>query len=160
MLRNTKAIGASLTLLLALPSIVFAQDRQLSRSVVLPPPSVDDLGQAEPAVAKLFTNGTWQISKDDVVNLESALPQISSLKVRGWPATIHVDHAEKYFRQYFAVIRGGKKLIYVNAFCKEEPGTNWRERLFVVSDGATCYWQVFFDPALKRFSELAFNALG
>jgi hypothetical protein len=152
-------LGASLALLLALSSIVFAQD-ELSRSVVLPPPSADDLGQAEPAVAKLFANGTWQISNDDVVNLETALPQISSLTVRGWPAAIHIDHPEKYFRQYFAVIRGGKKLIYVNAFCKEETGHKWRERLFAVSDGATCYWQVFFDPVFKRFYELAFNAIG
>jgi hypothetical protein len=149
---------ALLVLIIPLPLITLAQNPQVDRTVVLPTPTASDLAFAEMAVARLFNNGTWQISKTNLADLEVALPQVAGLKAEGWPAAIHIDHPEKYFRQYVAVIQGARKFIYVNAFCDERFTPYWRYRLVVVSDGATCYWQALFDPARHKFSDLMINS--
>ena len=76
----------------------------------------------------------------------------------GWPSVVHVDHPASYFRQYLPVRQENRKLIYVNAFCDEKPPVYWRTRLFVVVDGATCYWQALYDPSTKTYSHLTINA--
>jgi hypothetical protein len=35
----------------------------------------------------------------------------------------HIEHPERYFRQYFQVVRKGKRLVYVNAFRDATPNT-------------------------------------
>jgi hypothetical protein len=82
------------------------------------------------------------------------------LRADGWSSEIHIDHPERYFRQYEPVLRAGKKLLYLNAFCDEPPPNYWRKRLVIVADGATCYWQAFYDPERKSFSLLAINSRG
>ena len=54
----------------------------------------------------------------------------------------------------------GKRAIYVNAFCDVQFKSHWRERLVVVDDGATCYWQAVYDPVAKKFSQLKVNSRG
>jgi hypothetical protein len=53
--------------------------------------------------------------------------------------------------QYVGVVRSGQKLIYVNAFCVAQPPPDWRDPLYVVDDGATCFWQALYDPVPRRF---------
>lgn len=64
-------------------------------------------------------SGTWQPAKKDIEGLEVSLQQVSSLRAENWPANarIAIDHPEQYYRQYIPVIRKGRKLVYVNAFC-------------------------------------------
>jgi len=71
---------------------------------------------------------------------------------------VRIDHPERYFRQYVPVLRSGRKYVYINALCDEPPPEYWRERLVVVADGATCYWQALYDPATRRYSHLMINA--
>jgi hypothetical protein len=74
--------------------------------------------------------------------------QISRLKIKGWESTaIRIEHPDKYYRQYIGVTHGGKRRICINAFCVDPPPSDWRRRLYVVSDGATCFWQAFYDPS-------------
>ena len=77
----------------------------------------------------------------------------------GWGFEIHINHPER-FRQYVPVRRAGQPLLYLNAFCDEQPPNSWRKRLVIVSDGATCYWQAFYDPKRKSYSTLAINGRG
>jgi len=102
--------------------------------------------------------GSWQPTKADLDGLESSLPQISGMKVFGWDSKVHIDHPDRYFCQYVAVLVAGKQKIFVNAFCDGQSFSDWRDRLVVVSDGATCYWQALYDPATKQFSNLRINA--
>jgi hypothetical protein len=74
---------ALLVLIIPLPLITLAQRPQVARTVVLPTPTAADLAFPEMPVAKLFNNGTWQISKTDVADLEIALPQVAGLKAVG-----------------------------------------------------------------------------
>lgn len=103
-------------------------------------------------------HGTWKPTLEDVAGAEASLAQVSGMTPIGWPSVIHVDHPESYFRQYLPVRQGNRKLIYVNAFCDQRPPIDWRTRLFVVIDGATCYWQALYDPSTKMYSHLTINA--
>ncbi len=106
----------------------------------------------------IASQGTWQPTQEDIDRLEASLSQISTMRIEGWPATLHIEHPEKYFRQYVPIIQTAQKRIYVNAFCDEGPLAYWRDKLVVVIDGGTCFYQVLYDPAAKKFSNLRINA--
>jgi hypothetical protein len=103
-------------------------------------------------------DGNWNPAKADLDGLESNLSQISDMKIYGWDSKIRIDHPAQYYRQYVAVRVAGQKRIFVNAFCDEKPPLDWRNRLYIVIDGATCYWQALYDPATRQFTNLRINA--
>lgn len=108
---------------------------------------------------KIAKQGTWQPTKADIDGIEANLSQVSKLQAENWKSpAIRIDHPETYFRQYIAILRDGKRRIYVNAFCAKEFLSDWRDRLIVVDDGATCFWQALYDPATKKFSSLTINS--
>jgi hypothetical protein len=143
MLRNTGTV-----LFLA----ICCQGQSSSRFVVLP----------LSAASGLESSGTWQPTKADIDGLEASLSQISSLKAENWPASskIRIDHPEQYFRQYVAVIRGGREEIYINALCRQIPMSDWRKGLIGVDDGGTCFWQALYVPETKQYSGLRINGTG
>ena len=103
--------------------------------------------------------GTWAPQESDITKLEASVTQVSRLQIEGFTSALHIDHPGSYFRQYVPVLREGRKLFYVSAFCESPPGY-WRRRLYVVSDGDTCFWQAFYDPALKKYFHLTINPRG
>jgi hypothetical protein len=138
-------------LLLFLSILACAQAEQETHFVVLP-------GIA--AIGVIATQGTWTPTRTDISGAEETISQITALRPDGWSSEIHIDHPERYFRQYVPVRRAGQKLLYLNAFCDAQPPDYWRTRLVIVSDGATCYWQVFYDPKTKSYSNLTINGRG
>lgn len=136
----------------------FAQTEQ--RGVILPQ------SEAKPLIGqKRFTDqptvsGTWAPSQLDIDGLESNLSQIEDLS-RGFSLYRRVEHPEKYFRQYLGVLEGGRKLIYVNAFCgminNGQPPKGWDEHLEEIMDGGNCVWQALFDIPTKKFVALSVN---
>jgi hypothetical protein len=128
--------------------LMSAQGQQEQRFVILP-------GRAAGSIAN---QGSWRPTKADIDGLEANLSKVSALTAEGWPSNVHIDHPKQYFRQYVAVIRGGQRRIYVNAFCDEHLRSHWRDQLVVVQDGATCFWQALYDPVTNRFSNLRINA--
>jgi hypothetical protein len=102
--------------------------------------------------------GSWEPSKSEIDGLESDLPHVSELRITGWSSNIHIEHPEEYFRQYVGVSHRGQRRIYVNAFCVDPPPSDWRDHLYVVVDGATCFWQALYDPIARTFSDLTINA--
>jgi hypothetical protein len=102
---------------------------------------------------------SWTPSQADIEAVEERIPQISGLKIRFYESTpLRIENPERYFRQYVGVTHNGKRQIYINAFCDDPPPSDWRSRLYVVIDGATGYWHVFYDPDTKTFSDLTINA--
>ena len=87
------------------------------------------------------------------------MTQVSRLQVEGFPSELHIDHPGSYFRQY-VFLREGRKLFYGSAFCESPPPERWHRPLYVVSDGGTCFWQAFYDPALKKYFHLTINHRG
>jgi len=142
---------------LLLCMLVAAQTPAVERYVVLPP-------RSQPSIPPVLlwdegSYASWTPSKADIESIEQRIPQISKLKIRSYESThLRIENPEKYFRQYVGVRHNGKRRIYINAFCDDSPPPDWRLRLYVVIDGATCYWHVFYDPESNTFSDLTINA--
>jgi hypothetical protein len=99
---------------------------------------------------------SWQPSQGELATLEAALPRISEML--GQPHDHrHVADPDRYFLQYLPIVRQGKKEIFVSAFCDAPTGGKWRSHLYVVVDGGECYWQVYYDSASGKFSNLTIN---
>ena len=134
-----------------------AQTPQESRFVVLPSHSVPNIPAR--VMHDVDSYGSWEPSITDIDGLEAGLDQVSALKITGWSSSnIHIEHPERYFRQYIGVSHRKQRRIYVNAFCDDPQPSDWRVHLYFVVDGATCYWQALYDPVTKTFSNLTINA--
>jgi hypothetical protein len=127
-----------------------AQAQQGTKFAVLP---------TDGAQGIVASQGGWKPVKTDIDGAESGIAGIASMKADNWRGVIQIEHPERYFRQYVPIRHAGKNLFYLNAFC-EEPPADWLEKLYTVSDGATCYWQALYDPATKKYSHLTINARG
>ena len=64
-----------------------------------------------------------------------------------------------YYRQYIGYTQGGKRYIYVNAFCPSVASefTKWRQQPALVSDGGACFYHVVYEVKKHRFDGLRFN---
>lgn len=164
------AIGtAVLTGATALAAIRVPQDRAApqgrsspaisaaSRSVVLPE-------SEKGTVLRLCSRrgpkveGSWKATPQQIASLESNLKRISSLRSAGILRGVSIAHPEDCYRQYIPVIVGGRKLIYVNAFCGiQAPG--WRTHFVTICDGGESVWGVQYDPATGQFSDLEVNGI-
>ena len=115
---------------------------------------------AASAAALMANRGTWQPAKADIDLLEASLDQVANLRAENLPrhTRLAIDHPERYFRQYVAIVRKGKRLIYINAFCNQFLVSYWRQQLVVVFDGGSCCWQAIYDPAQSKFSALRIDA--
>ena len=102
--------------------------------------------------------GSWDPSKPDIDGLEAGLSIVSGMKIKGWPSKVHIEHPERYFRQYIGVSHREQRRIYINAFCVDPPPSDWRIHLYTVTDGDRCFWQALYDPVTKTFSDLTINA--
>ena len=133
-----------------------AQAPKEQRYAVLPWHSVPRIPAR--SIRGVDSHGSWEPSQSDIDGLEAGLPHVSELKIVGWPSSIHIENPGRYFRQYVGVSHRGQRQIYVNAFCENPPPPDWRDHLYVVIDGATCFWQAFYNPITKTFSNLTINA--
>lgn len=141
-------IRKSTILSLALMVVGSSEGQQQDHFVVLPA-----------SAAREITSGqTWELTRADIDGLEASLSQIAALKLEGLPPSVHIEHPERYFRQYVALIRAGKQKVYVNASCNLQGTSDWHRRLVVVSDGGMCYWQAIYDPKTLKFSSLRINS--
>jgi len=133
---------------------------QTEHSVLLPAHELKTVSDRYSKERSEKYDGTWEPTKADLDGLEKSLPQISKMKIFGWPPVVQIEHPEQCFRQYVAVLVAGKRMIFVNAFCVDpsEYYPYWRDRLVLVSDGALSFWQVLYDPATMQFSNLRINA--
>ena len=105
-----------------------------------------------------FGKSGWMPTNENIKSLEGNLPKIAMMKPDNWRGEIRIGHPDAYLRQYVGVIVSGRKLVYVNAFCRLiPPPPDWRDHLHAVMDGGSCYWQVLFDPGSQEFSRLTVN---
>jgi len=151
LIRRLALIGIGVLLLASA-----AQAPKEPRFVVLPSHSVPIIPAR--VMHDVDSYGSWEPSTADIDGLEAGLAHVSELKITGWASNIHIEHPERYFRQYIGVSHRKQRRIYINAFCDDPPPTDWRDHLYTVIDGATCYWQALYDPATRTFSILTINA--
>jgi len=59
-----------------------------------------------------------------------------------------------YTFQYQGQEEGGRRFVFVNAFCVHDEARDLRRQMVLVSDGGTCFFSVRYDPASGGFSGL------
>lgn len=67
-------------------------------------------------------------------------------------------HLASYHRQYFGLVVGPKRYVYVNGFC--QPEERMREQTIMVKDGGDCFFQALYDVAAKRYEWVRVNGSG
>lgn len=103
-------------------------------------------------------SGSWRPNKHDIQLLESRLPRISALRSKGELNGIQIQHPDRYYRQYIAVVVGSRRMIYLNAF-SDRPSPPWRTELVDVCDSGPSGWGVLYDPVTGQFSFLRVNSM-
>ena len=123
--------------------------------VILAVSSPRELGLSQ--VDKVPIDGVWTPTSADVAAFEAGLEAYLTAHVpayaNGLPKKLH-----SYKRQWAGVTAGGKRKLYGNFFCREQPG--WKESLIGVDDGGDCYFQIFYDVDTKTYVDLMVNGMG
>ena len=140
--------------------VVDATGQQAQRFVVLPASEAKMAADFYPKEGPERIDGPWEASMADIAALEVNLSHISDLKSRGGITGGRIEHPERYFRQYIAVLQAGNRRIFINAFCDSiHPSSIWHNHFYVIMDGGSCVWHALYDPATKSFSDLETNGL-
>lgn len=145
-------------LILFVALVVFSQDKR--GSVILPESAAADLLTrtcSRPGPPKFET--TWTPTLDDVRAMESQFVKLEGLAVKNKFGQMR--QPKHYYRQYVGIVVGGRKFIYINAFCNvdEKPPVYWRDKPVMNCDGG-CDWGVVYDTLSRNFSDLHINGIG
>lgn len=135
-----------------------APGQEERESVLLPPSEANSVTRLCSRGGPGKVDGSWQPTKAELEVMESRLPQISRLKSGGGLVGLRIRHPNHYYRQYVAIVVGGRNFIYINGICQEKLPSNWHEHLVDVCDGG-CNWGVLYDPASGKFSDLQTNGI-
>jgi hypothetical protein len=65
-----------------------------------------------------------------------------------------------YTFQYQGQEDGGRKFVFVNAFCVSDMAWRLNKRMVMVTDGGSCFFNVKYDPEKNQFFELLVNNEG
>ena len=133
-----------------------------NRSVVLPEIAAKELSQICSRSGPPHFDGTWLPTEADVRAMESRFSSLSRLmrdNERDWTPD-QMSHPEHFYRQYFGLIVGKRKIIYISTLCdKPTKADKWEQHLVVVCDGGGCYWGVVYDTESGKFSDLDTNGI-
>ena len=98
----------------------------------------------------------WSTNATDILAVEDGVTTFLQENESAFFTDIPVwQRLNEYKRQYIGVILDGKKIIYANFFCSDQP--DWKENFVLVMDGGACYFQFNFDPNTGEFFELQVN---
>ena len=131
------------------------------RGVIFPAPIARTFADQ---CSRVSPSGWWTTvapSETEIARLEKALP-LWMKSVAGAQKSRQMrwnSDFKTYIFQYGALIRGGKRLIYINAapagiFDKDPV---WRREPEMVCDGGASFWGVEWDVKSGKFQNLAFN---
>jgi hypothetical protein len=107
--------------------------------------------------------GYWRPAPDQIAELERGLAPLLRDSLGDGPQNAFLSrHLFAYHRQYAGLVLNGRKIIYVNAYTQAAPPADvdtlpWRETVTVICDGGKGVFGVEYDPATRRFRNLAFN---
>lgn len=109
---------------------------------------LDTCSRSSPGQTPGRVTGYWAPSRQQVEQLEAALPLLES----------QVPQVTDFNRQYVGIELEGRKVIYLNAFkLPDHSDVDPSREAIRVCDGGRMFWGAVFDPATGQFSELQFN---
>jgi hypothetical protein len=97
----------------------------------------------------------WTITDFDFENLENRLEKYLREEADIGKYTNLPDKFRKYNRQYVGKIVEGKKVIFINFFCRHFE--YWKWDWVSIEDGGDCFFSIEYDIKTKKFSELWIN---
>ncbi len=106
-------------------------------------------------IGKQKVDGAFTPDEALVAKAEAGLGAALQATKEGKPIAAKL---RSYKRQYVGLTAAGKKKLYINAFCSDEPG--WLSAPVSVDDGGDCYFQIVYDVESGRFLELSVNGMG
>jgi hypothetical protein len=128
-----------------------------TRSAILPESAAAELlkGTCSRSGPPKFEK-TWTPTADDVKAMESQFARLERMAVKRKLG--QMQPVTSYYRQYVGIVVGGRKLIYINAFCGDEKDhpADWRDKPVMNCDGG-CDWGVVYDTVSRTFSHLEIN---
>lgn len=113
--------------------------------------------EQDPLTAGLLVpnEGYWTPEQAQILALETQLgPYLQQAAGQSDPTI--VPRLPEYKRQYAGIVRAGRQLIYINAFC-QTLGIDWQRELVVVDDGGACFFSLIYDPQRGAFTDLLIN---
>lgn len=98
----------------------------------------------------------WSPNAADIQSVEDGVAAFLRENETAFFTDIPVwQRLNEYKRQYIGLVWDGKKVIYANFFCSDQP--DWKENFVLVMDGGACYFQFKFDPNTGKFFQLEVN---
>lgn len=104
----------------------------------------------------LEADALFQATERDVAAVEAALPDALAGSSDARAAEVRARLGE-YGRQYVGIREGGRRLVYVNAYCDAGAASAPDRLPVVVADGGSCFWQALVDPERGELVSLAVN---
>lgn len=101
-----------------------------------------------------ISGGPWSPSPAQVTEIQSGLK--SFVVQQATQQHRKIPDWSSYTFQYQGQMDSGQRVVYINASCISPP--EYAQRQFVLAlDGGTCFFEVKYDPAKRRFFQLVFN---
>ena len=166
----------TILLLVIVTATVAVALAQRARSVLLPAPEAKRLAKQCSRPSPSDFTDTWVPTVDEIKTMEARLKDIAKLKVKSCCIVgDQVENPQEWYLQYAALVRKGKKIIYISGISVTEPERGpcfdkdgivtdehcefWKHHAEVVCDGGT-QWGVIYDVSTGKFSDLAVNGVG
>jgi len=101
--------------------------------------------------------GAWTPNLADIRTMESEFHQLTDLSEQSERFWLQIPNPAQFYRQYFGVVRGGKKRIHIFAFCALPDGKmpkDWRKHTFLFVDSGPSTWSADYDAQSRTFLDL------
>jgi hypothetical protein len=129
--------------------LLFACSRSVvvsERSVILAPSHARELVHN--------ADGSWLPARSDITELEKRLPDFLAHHT-----ALHRSITQDY-KQYVGIIRGGRRLVFLNAFNLPADAPiipAWQQKPIIWGGGGDTVWRVQYDPQQKTFEQFEVN---
>jgi hypothetical protein len=140
---------------LAFVLTAFAQGQQIRPSTILPATAAKEVSQFCSRPIPELEHG-WALTEKLHVEAETNL---SLIPERVWKEQ-GIEDPLRYYRQYFGIVVGGRKLIYLNGVCKKFLKNSWHRELVAGMCDGGCNWGAIYDPETHVFSEWVRDGAG
>jgi hypothetical protein len=113
-------------------------------------------------------DGTWTPNADIIADIEPLLTSVLQPLLDAHNATLRELHvslpllnATDFFVQCVGVIRGNRRLVYLNGFHRwfvdYSGDEKWRTVPWIAHDGAQSFFGAEYDPEIRRIIAVVFN---
>lgn len=112
---------------------------------------------------ELIQQNRFTPTKEEIIKAENALKYKLKEANRNlenqYNSPIIHRNLKKYKRQYFGFINDkGEKILYINSLWKKnEEETKWLQRIIMVSDGGSHYWNIEYNLETDELINLSVN---